>query len=133
MQVIHDARGMYATLPAADMDRAKRWYAEKLGLTPAADIPDGALYEVGDSRFLVYLSVYAGTNQATAATLSVDDVERTAEALRQAGVTLEQWDLPNASWENGVATMKVGDRDMHGIWFRDSEGNILGATDFPTR
>jgi catechol 2,3-dioxygenase-like lactoylglutathione lyase family enzyme len=133
MQVIQDAKGMHATLPAADMDRAKRWYAEKLGLTPAADIPGGALYEVGESRFLVYPSAYAGTNQATAATLSVDDVGRTAEALRQAGVTLEQWDLPDTVWEDGVATIKVGDGDMHGIWFRDSEGNILGATDFPTR
>ncbi|HEY8738622.1 MAG TPA: VOC family protein [Candidatus Dormibacteraeota bacterium] len=29
----------HTTLPAADLERAKQWYEEKLGLTPATRLP----------------------------------------------------------------------------------------------
>jgi catechol 2,3-dioxygenase-like lactoylglutathione lyase family enzyme len=130
MQISNRARTLYATLPAADMDRADRWYRDTLGATPVMEEQAGTVYQVGDARFLVYPSQYAGTNEATAATLIVDDVAGTADELRQAGVQLEQFDAPDMEWRDGVGTMHVGDREMHGIWFRDSEGNILGATDY---
>jgi catechol 2,3-dioxygenase-like lactoylglutathione lyase family enzyme len=43
-----------ATLPASDFERAKDFYAQKLGLTPLSDTPGGASYEAilegGDLR-----------------------------------------------------------------------------------
>ena len=32
-------RRAHATIPAADMERAKRWYEEKLGLRPTRENP----------------------------------------------------------------------------------------------
>ena len=55
------------TLPAADMERAKAFYREKLGLEPIEEGPDGsATYELGSSRMILYPSEFAGTNKATA-------------------------------------------------------------------
>ena len=42
-----------ATLPAANIDRAKKFYSEKLGLTPDQALPDGSLlYKCKDSAFV---------------------------------------------------------------------------------
>jgi catechol 2,3-dioxygenase-like lactoylglutathione lyase family enzyme len=47
----------HATLPASDFERAKDFYARKLGLTPFPDTPGGAFYEAGDGdRFLLFPS-----------------------------------------------------------------------------
>ena len=33
-------RPIHTTLPATDMERARRFYIEKLGLTPETELPD---------------------------------------------------------------------------------------------
>ena len=57
-----------ATLPAADMERAIAWYASVLQIDPVEIEENGdAWYEAAGTRFLLYASEFAGTNQATAA------------------------------------------------------------------
>jgi len=61
-------------LPASDIERARSWYSEKLGLEPVSTNPFGDLrYEAGGARFLVYQSDLAGTNQATAAGFDLEN------------------------------------------------------------
>ena len=48
---------IYATLPATDLERAKRFYTEKLGLTAESEAPEGVFYRSGDTHFLVFPSV----------------------------------------------------------------------------
>jgi len=116
---------MNATLPAADMTRAKEWYRDKLGMKPIEESPMGeALYETGGSRFMLYPSAFAGTNQATAAGFMVDDFDATVAELRSNGVVFEEYDLGEGmATIDGVITLPDGSK---GAWFKDSEGNILG-------
>src|SRR5262245_50867320 len=52
----------FASLPAHDIERAKRWYVEKLGLTPLMDLGvSGQLYRTGASLWLLYQTPSAGT------------------------------------------------------------------------
>jgi catechol 2,3-dioxygenase-like lactoylglutathione lyase family enzyme len=45
-------RPAFAALPVSDPARARRFYAEKLGLTPT--VPDGDFFECGDgTRFVI--------------------------------------------------------------------------------
>ena len=54
-------RSAYATIPVADMDRAKKWYEDKLGLTPTREHEGGSEYEVGSgTRFTLYPTSNAG-------------------------------------------------------------------------
>ena len=115
-----------ATLPAADIDRARKFYEGTLGLTPTQERPDGIEYECGGTRFLLYPSQFAGTNQGTAAGWDVDDLEAVVAELREAGVTFEEYDLPGLKTENGIATIGT----TRGAWFKDTEGNILSVGDF---
>ena len=116
---------LYASLPASDIARAKDWYRQHLGLTPTEESPGGALfYEAGGSRFTVYPSAFAGTNQATAAGFGVEDFDAAISELRGNGVTFEEYDLgEDLKTVDGIATMPDGNRIA---WFKDSEGNILG-------
>ena len=119
---------LHPVLPASDLDRAKRWYAEKLGIEPAReDEYGGAEYEVGGAMFLIYRSEFAGTNKATAAGFRVDDFDATIAELRSAGVVFEDVDFGEfGSTVDGVLTMP-GSTDK-AAWFKDSEGNILSLS-----
>ena len=116
-----------ATIPATDLERAKAWYRDKLGLEPKQDIggEGGAVYSAGDAQFLLYQSQFAGTNQATAASWVVDDLEATVKDLRSRGVTFEEYDFPGLTTVDGIAETPEG----KGAWFKDSEGNILAVSD----
>ncbi|MDH3500004.1 MAG: VOC family protein [Acidimicrobiia bacterium] len=112
----------HATLPAADLARAKQWYAEKLGLTPVEDNEGASWFETGGVRFLLYESSFAGSNQATAASLAAADFDAAIAELREAGVEFEEYDLGEIKTVDGVMTTPDGVRVA---WFKDSEGNIL--------
>jgi catechol 2,3-dioxygenase-like lactoylglutathione lyase family enzyme len=114
-----------AMLPASDIERAKRWYQETLGLTPSREDEGGLEYQTGGgTRFGVYPSQFAGSNQATAMGFEVDDLDKVADDLIGKGVEFERFDLPYAKTdERGVAEIGT----FRGFWFKDSEGNILNA------
>ena len=115
-----------ATLPASDLERAKAWYAKVLQLEPSETTEDGSfIYEVDGSFFMVYASQFAGTNQATAAAISVDDVEATVADLKVRGAVFENYDFgEDFRTVDGILTSPTG-RKM--AWLKDSEGNILGV------
>jgi predicted enzyme related to lactoylglutathione lyase len=122
---------MFASLPAHDIERAKRWYEEKLELTPMLDLGDGGLlYNTGGSQWLIYQTPAAGTGKQTVGGFVVPDIDETMRDLRAKGVTFEDYAMGDEgpTTENGVA------RDPNGgaaAWFTDSEGNILALTQLP--
>lgn len=120
-----------ANIPAADLGRARGFYAEKLGLEPASEL-EGImlLYKTaGGSTFSVYQTEFAGQAGHTIAQWHVDDVAAEVRELQDKGVTFEQYDMPGVDWSDGVASM--GDMGK-AAWFKDSEGNILCLDDgFP--
>ena len=119
---------LHPVLPASDLERAKKWYSEKLGLDPVSeDEYGGVQYEHGGATFLVYLSDFAGTNKATAAGFRVDDFDATIAELRSTGVVFEEVDFGEfGSTVDGVISMPDGNDKA--AWFKDSEGNILSLS-----
>jgi catechol 2,3-dioxygenase-like lactoylglutathione lyase family enzyme len=110
-----------ATIAVTDVERAKKFYGETLGLQALDERPDGVRYASGDGWFLVYPSQFAGTNQSTAMTFEVDDLEATMRDLRDRGVTFEEYDLPGLKTVNGI----VESESERGAWFKDPDGNIV--------
>jgi len=113
-----------ATIPASDLERAKKFYAEKLGLRPAEETTAGLVYHCRNSRFLLYPTQFADTAQNTAVGWEVDHIEREVKDMRSRGVKFEDYDMPGLKTVEGIAT--IG-RDK-AAWFKDSEGNILALT-----
>ena len=119
---------LMAMLPASDIERAKAWYADKLGLTPVREDPGGLEYNSGGQRFAVYPSEFAGTNKATAAAFEVDNLDKAVDDLSSKQVSFEQYDLEFLKTdERGIADFE----GWKGAWFKDSEGNILAISEGP--
>lgn len=115
-----------AMVPAGDFERAKSWYADSLGLKPTEEIGDqGAYYEVGPSRFMLYPSRFAGTNEANTIAFEVEDVEATVAELREQGIEFMEYDFPGLTTVDGVATLEGAGRTLKSAWCKDSEGNII--------
>ncbi len=112
-----------AVLPAKDINRAKDFYRDKLGIEPSESMEEGSLmYSCGQgTRFLVYQTDNAGTAKNTQMGWETDNLEAEMEELRGRGVVFEEYDFPGLKTENGVATASWG----KAAWFLDSEGNIL--------
>jgi catechol 2,3-dioxygenase-like lactoylglutathione lyase family enzyme len=114
-------------LPAQDLERAKAFYAEKLGLTPAEERPGGVRYQCIGSTFVLFETTGAPSGTHTQMAFDVEDLEATMAELRSRGLVFEEYD----GTVDGVVTVEgnypskggVGEK---GAWFKDSEGNLLG-------
>lgn len=121
---------LMAVLPAKDIDRAKEFYRDKLGLEPVQTIEnDNLIYRCGKGTgFLLYRTDNAGSARNTQMAWGVQDVEKEVEELRARGVVFEDYDMPGLKTENGIATMEGMGKSA---WFLDSEGNILNISSLP--
>jgi predicted enzyme related to lactoylglutathione lyase len=126
-----DKATVTANIPAADLARARAFYADKLGLTPTQEM-EGImlLYRTATgSVFSVYQTEYAGQAGHTIAQWHVEDVDAAVRDLKAKGVDFEHYDMPDVDWNGDVASM--GDMGR-AAWFKDSENNILCIDDgFP--
>ncbi|WP_328622563.1 VOC family protein [Streptomyces sp. NBC_00354] len=127
------ARARVSTrLPAQDLDRARRFYAEQLGLEPVDERPGGLLYRCAGTEFVLFRSMGASPGTFTQMALEVDDIETAVSELEQRGVVFEEVDVPGFRTKDGIAEIEgnypsKGARGERAAWFRDSEGNLLGV------
>jgi catechol 2,3-dioxygenase-like lactoylglutathione lyase family enzyme len=118
----------HTTLPAADLNRAKKFYSEKLGLTPAAESEGGIFYEVaGGTRFILYPTPNPTRGGHTQIGFTTGDIEGDVADLRSRGVVFEEYDFPGFKTENGIAQTGA----TRAAWFKDSEGNMIGLVQLP--
>jgi predicted enzyme related to lactoylglutathione lyase len=120
-----------ARLPAQDLDRARRWYADKLGLEPAQERPGGLRYQFGHTWFGLFASSGAASSEHTQMGWKVADLEATVAELKDRGVVFEEYDLPGMKTVAGIATVEGaypcdGGKGELAAWFKDSEGNLIG-------
>jgi catechol 2,3-dioxygenase-like lactoylglutathione lyase family enzyme len=118
---------VHTALPATDLERAKRFYADKLGLTPESEGPDGLFYRCGGgTRFLVFPSRGTASGTHTQMTWNTTAIEAAVAELKARGVVFEDYDTPEVKTINSVATLG----QSKGAWFKDSEGNMLALGQF---
>ncbi|MEV7038076.1 VOC family protein [Amycolatopsis sp. NPDC051061] len=126
--MLSDAR-IEARIPTQDLDRARRWYSEKLGLEPAEEREGGLRYEGASGVFCLFASAGASDGSFTQMGFYVDDVEAAVAELRARGVVFEDY----AGAVNGIMDIRGNypskGRGERAAWFRDSEGNMLGLAE----
>ena len=119
-------RNAVANLAVSDLDRARDFYTGTLGLKEVDHEGEELIVlESGDSKVNVYRSDYAGTNEATAVTWAVDDIDEEVAALKRKGVSFEHYDMPGLALKGDV---HVGE-GMKIAWFKDPDGNILNVVE----
>ena len=108
-------------LAVRDLDRARAFYEENLGLKQVDDFGEGFMLQSGGTQFSVYRSEFAGTNKATALTFGVEDIEGEVRSLKEKGISFEHYELEGLT-ANGDIYEGEG---MKTAWFKDPDGNIL--------
>jgi len=109
------------TIAVNDLDEAKKFYGETLGLEKSDESPGGTFFKSGNGGVFIYQSEFAGTNQATYASWLVNDVEAAVEDLKSKGVNFEQYDNLPGERQGDIHIMG----GMKSAWFKDPDGNIL--------
>ncbi|MEC5387151.1 VOC family protein [Uliginosibacterium sp. H3] len=129
-EVIHAILGTkpaVATVAVSNIERARQFYQDVLGLAPVSAKESGVLsLASADTTLLVYESQFAGSNQATAVTWILDGrgeerIEDVVHALRDKGVHFEHYDFPGGTREGDVHIFGK----IRNAWFKDPDGNIL--------
>ena len=111
-----------ASLAVKDLGKAAAFYGGVLGLQVVKENDYERVYSSGKSTLQVYVSTFAGSNKATAAYWTVDDVEAEVGELRGKGVEFERYaDMPGVQLQGDVHVMG----DEKAAWFKDPDGNIL--------
>jgi len=105
-----------------DLDRARNFYEDTLGLKRMGEWGEGVTLESGDTRINLYCSEFAGTNKATALTFQVDDAEEEVRGLKEKGIFFEHYDLPGLEPRGDLY---IGEKGFKTAWFKDPDGNIL--------
>jgi catechol 2,3-dioxygenase-like lactoylglutathione lyase family enzyme len=130
-----------ATMPTADIERSKRFYQGVLGFSEVG-LTVGTGFDTAGQRHPRGASVYFGAGAGTvfqlyetdsqpaghtAVGFIVDDFDAEIEELRERGVSLLDYDLPELTTRDGIYTDPSGFR---AAWFEDPDGNTLGIRSF---
>jgi catechol 2,3-dioxygenase-like lactoylglutathione lyase family enzyme len=118
-----------ATVAVKNLETAKKFYEETLGLTKVMENTEVIAFEAGGSTLFVYRSQHAGTNRATAVTFVTDQVDDVVRTLKGRGVTFEHYDLPKMTRQGDVHVAG----SMKTAWFKDPDGNIFSLVTPPSQ
>jgi len=124
--------GRVATrIPVRDLEKARAFYSEKLGLDPVEERPGGLLYRCGGTEFALFASSGTSSGTHTQMGWSVEDIEATVADLRSRGLEFEEVEMPGIEVEDGIARIP-GNYPSKGsgeraVWFRDPDGNVFGV------
>ena len=120
---------VHPTLPAIDLERAKKFYEGTLGLKIIMEDPSpGAMLQAGEGTYLYIYQRAATKAEHTVASFTVKDVVTTVKELKSRGIVFEEVDFPGADIVDNVVTMSLPSGEFKGAWFKDTEGNILAIT-----
>ena len=118
-------------LPAQDLERARRFYREQLGLDPVEERDGGLRYLCGTSEFHLFASSGSASGASTQAAFEVADIDAAVADLRARGVRFERFDIAGFEVQDDIVVVPnnypskgTGER---GAFFRDSEGNLLSV------
>ena len=111
------------TLPIVDLERAKAFYKDTLGLKLVEEKADGFVsFESGSGSRLVLFLRAATKADHTVASFEVQNIELVVRALEAKGVKFLDYEEDELKTVNHIATTGI----IKGAWFNDTEGNILG-------
>jgi catechol 2,3-dioxygenase-like lactoylglutathione lyase family enzyme len=123
VSLFKDAKA-FSTFSVKEIQRAKRFYGETLGID-VAETQEGLQLELAGGN-IVFLYPKSNHTPATFTVLNfpVDNIEEAVNELKGLGIKLEHYDLPDIKTdENGIARgpgPKIA-------WFKDPDGNILSV------
>ena len=111
-----------ATVPVTDLERARKFYGDTLGLEFLWEAPAALRYRCGAVSELSVFKRPPVSTEHTLAHFEVDDIEAAVRDLADAGVEFLDYSEGPLTTTGHVAQLGPA----RGAWFRDPDGNTLG-------
>ena len=116
------SRRVHTTLPVSDLNRARQFYEDVLGIPPRTELPSGVFYDCGEgTRFALSKSAGGSSGAHTQMAFVTDDIVNEVKDLKVRGVVFVEYDTPTIRTVNSIAD--VG--PLKAAWFKDTEGNVV--------
>ena len=116
------ARMIVPTIPVSDLDRARAFYGETLGLEQLWENPASIRFRAGPSSEVSTFKRPGLMTEHTLAHFEVDDIEGTVRELEDKGVDFVDYTEGPLVTTGHIAQLGPA----RGAWFRDPDGNFLG-------
>lgn len=115
---------LVTTVAVTDLERAKRFFGEQLGLPLLDETPFAIRFAAGNET---QVSVRRGQPNAgqTVAHFEVADIEAAVRELVSRGVSFDEYEQPKTT--NFIA--QIG--PARAAWFKDPDGNVFGLREGP--
>jgi catechol 2,3-dioxygenase-like lactoylglutathione lyase family enzyme len=110
------------TIPVSDLDRARTFYGETLGLTLLWENPASIRFRCGEASELSTFRRPGTASEHTLAHFEVADIEATVRELEARGVEFVDYTEGPLQTTGHIAQLGPA----RGAWFRDPDGNFLG-------
>ena len=112
----------YSGLAVNDLEAAREFYGETLGLSTSEEYGLLWLHLAGGRATLVYQQEDVTPASYTILNFEVDDIDEAVDALAARGVTLQHYD--NVQQDDKGVFRKEG---PYIAWFKDPSGNVLSV------
>jgi catechol 2,3-dioxygenase-like lactoylglutathione lyase family enzyme len=116
----------FSGFSTSDIDQARDFYANTLGLEVTEDNGILNLQLAGGGRVVIYPKDNHQAADFTVLNFPVSDIDQAVDRLTAAGVTFERY-LEMSQDERGV----MRDQGPPIAWFKDPAGNILSVIQIP--
>ena len=111
-----------ATIPVSDLEQARTFYGQTLGLEQLWDNPASIRWDCGGGSELSTFRRPGTETSHTLAHFEVADIEAAVRDLEARGVTFVDYEEGPLRTTGHIAQMGPA----RGAWFRDPDGNYLG-------
>jgi catechol 2,3-dioxygenase-like lactoylglutathione lyase family enzyme len=122
-----EAANAFSGFSVDDLDRAKQFYGETLGLSVSENPAGLELQFGGGARVFVYPKPNHEPATFTILNFPVENIDRAVDDLTAAGVRFERYEGIEAD-EKGISRGGGGPKIA---WFKDPAGNILSVLEVP--
>jgi catechol 2,3-dioxygenase-like lactoylglutathione lyase family enzyme len=130
-----DVAEVAVRLPAADLDRARVFWSDTVGLEPPESRPGGLRFRCGESRFVVFQFEGRASGTHTQMAIWVPELDPVVAALKERGLEFDEPDPifgppdPSGAVYIDGAYPSTGATGERAVWFHDSEGNVIGISE----
>lgn len=116
----------FSSFSVDDLEKAKRFYGETLGLD-VVETPEGLELQIaGSTPVFVYPSSSYTAPKHTVLNFPVEDIDAAVAELAERGVRMEHYDLPDLKTdERGIFRGESGPRAI--AWFKDPADHVLSV------
>ncbi|HWT40788.1 MAG TPA: VOC family protein [Dongiaceae bacterium] len=125
-----DIQGAFSGYSVGDIEAAKKFYHETLGLAITEDMGGISLQFPGGQQIFMYPKEDHEPATYTVLNIVVNDINAAVNSLMAKGVAFERYDnLPGPQDEHGVLRGKDAGMGPNIAWFTDPSGNILALVE----